>query len=193
MCIIEGMVVVRGQRARDDKLLVKFFNFANGNVVKEIPCPCEHRLECIMIPHPADGSSALEICADCRNIKCYSTGSEEVKVIFKGTRLDPVCPGPGLDLLALDPDDRIMTMYWKSKEGRFSRGWALSTRIICRKPRRMCYNEKQDILFITGSRQIQAVKLGELMTLWQVCSVTGSTGWTWLIRSQHIAERRLLY
>ena len=169
MCVIKDkFIVIRGHRTGDTKMYVKFFNRQNGNVVNEILSSCEHRLEYIMCQHPADDTCALEICAECETIKSYSANNEEIKVVFEGKKLYPVCPGSGVDLLSLDDNDRIAGLSWQPEQKRFKNGWSLSVRIICIKPRRICYNQKQDILIVTGSRQIQAIKLGELSTLWQI-------------------------
>ena len=169
ICVIkDSLVAIRGHRAGDKKMYVKFFNLQNGNVINEIQSPCDHRVEYIMCQHPADDACALEICADCQRIRSYSSRNEEIQVVFEGKKLYPVGPGPGVDLISLDDDNRIANLSWQPEQRQFKNGWSLSIRIICKRPLRICYRQKQDILFVTGSRQIQAIKLGELSTLWQV-------------------------
>ena len=169
MCVLrDKFIVIRGHRTGDTKMYVKFFNRQNGNVVNEMFCPCEHGLQYILCQHPADETCALEICAECETIKSYSASNEEIQVIFEGKKLYPVCPGPSVHLLSLDDKDRIACLSWQPDQKRFKKGWSLSVRIICVRPRRICYNEKQDVLFVTGSRQIRAIKLGEMSTLWQI-------------------------
>ena len=122
--------------------------------------PCDHRVEYIMCHHPADEACALEICADCQRIRSYNSRNSAIQVVFEDKKLYPVCPGPGVDLFSLDDDNRIANLSWQSEQRQFKNGWSLSIRIICKRSLRICYSQKQDILFVTGSRQIQAIITG---------------------------------
>ena len=55
ICVIKDqLVAIRGHRAGDKKMHIKFFNMENGNVINELQSPCDHRVEYIMCQHPAD-------------------------------------------------------------------------------------------------------------------------------------------
>ena len=58
---------------------------------------------------------------DCQCIRSYSARDEEIRVVFEGKKLYPVCPGSGVDLFSLDDDNRIANLSWQPEQRQFKK------------------------------------------------------------------------